>query len=169
MIERILIEGPDCSGKSTALDRIKNTLRWDAKSLHHLEGDQFQRYIKEYCSSEKIVFDRGHISELVYGKMWRGGNPFTEKEQTNLDFYLQRKGLIIFALPSEEVLIERYRKRNFQQQIKENELAQARNLFLEYSKKIPHILYKSSSIQELNELVAEVLKRTHDQTLRNSN
>jgi len=141
MIKRILIEGPDCSGKSTALDRIKNALRWDAKSLHHREGDQFQRYIKEYCSAENIVFDRGHFSESVYGRMWRGGNPFSQQEFNFLNFYLQREGLVIFALPSEETLISRYRARNFSQQIKENELSFARKLFLEKSQNVTNILY----------------------------
>lgn len=161
MIKRILIEGPDCSGKSTALDRIKNALRWDAKSLHHREGDQFQRYIKEYCSVENTVFDRGHFSEAVYGQMWRGGNPFSQQEFNFLNFYLQREGLIIFALPSEETLINRYRARNFSQQIKENELAFARKLFLEKSQNVTNILYTSSSYEELDNLVAEVLRRVN--------
>lgn len=161
MIKRILIEGPDCSGKSTAIDRIKNSLRWDAKSLHHREGDQFQRYIKEYCSAESIVFDRGHFSEAVYGQMWRGGNPFSKEEFDFLNFYLQRDGLIIFALPSEETLINRYSARNFSQQIKENELALARNLFLEKSQIVPYILYTSESYKELDDLVADVLRRVN--------
>jgi thymidylate kinase len=161
MIKRILIEGPDCSGKSTAIDRIKNSLRWDAKSLHHKEGDQFQRYLKEYCTAENIVFDRGHISESVYGQMWRGGNPFTKEEFNFLNFYLQREGLVIFALPSEETLISRYRSRSFSQQIKENELFIARNSFLEKSKLVPNILYTSSSYVELDELVKEVFRRVN--------
>jgi len=161
MIKRILIEGPDCSGKSTALDRIKNALRWDAKSLHHREGDQFQRYIKEYCSAENIVFDRGHFSEAVYGRMWRGGNPFSQQEFNFLNFYLQREGLVIFALPSEETLISRYRARNFSQQIKENELSFARKLFLEKSQNVTNILYTSSSYEELDNLVADVLRRVN--------
>ena len=161
MIKRILIEGPDCSGKSTALDRIKNALRWDAKSLHHREGDQFQRYVKEYCSAENVVFDRGHISESVYGKMWRGGNPFSEKEFDFLTFYLQREGLVIFTLPSDETLISRYRSRNFPQQIKENELSLARKLFLEKSQTMPHILYISSSYSELDVLVDSVVRRVN--------
>lgn len=161
MIKRILIEGPDCSGKSTALDRIKNAFKWDAKSLHHREGDQFQRYIKEYCSAENIVFDRGHISESVYGQMWRGGNPFSKEEFSMLNFYLQREGLVIFSLPSEEVLLSRYRSRKFDQQIKENELALARNLFLEQSHFIPNIIYTSSSYLELDELVEGVVRRVN--------
>ncbi len=161
MIKRILIEGPDCSGKSTALDRIKNALGWDAKSLHHRDGDQFQRYIKEYCSAENIVFDRGHFSEAVYGQMWRGGNPFSSQEFDFLNFYLRREGIIIFALPPEETLVSRYRSRNFSQQIKESELALARDLFLEKSKNVPHIFYTSSSFNELDGLVKNVLRRVN--------
>ena len=161
MIKRIFLEGPDCSGKSTAIDRIKNALRWDSKSLHHRDGDQFQRYLQEYCSAERIVFDRSHISESVYGQMWRGGNPFTKEEFNFLNFYMQREGLVIFDLPSEETLISRYRARNFQQQIKEEELTLARNLFLEKSEPVPHILYTSSSYRELDDLVVEVLRRVN--------
>ena len=65
MIKRIIIEGPDCSGKSTVVDRVKNELRWDSKSLHHREVYQFYRYLKEYSSANQIVFDRSHFSEIL--------------------------------------------------------------------------------------------------------
>ena len=65
-IIRIIVEGPDCSGKSTLVNRTKNDLRWDSKSLHHKEGNQFLRYLKEYAFSEQIVLDRSHFSEEVY-------------------------------------------------------------------------------------------------------
>jgi len=159
MIKRILVEGPDCSGKSTAIDRIKNALKWDAKSLHHREGDQFNRYIKEYCSADNTVFDRGHFSEAVYGQMWRGGNPFSEEEFTILNRYSQKEGLIIFAIPSEKTLIERYTTRDFLQQIKKNELPLARKLFVEQAQKVSHFSYASSSYQELDSLVDNILWR----------
>jgi hypothetical protein len=93
--------------------------------------------------------------------MWRGGNPFYQQEFNFLNFYLQRDGLVIFALPSEETLISRYRARNFSQQIKENELALARRLFLEKSQSVSNILYTSSSYEELDSLVADVLRRVN--------
>ena len=82
--KRIIVEGPDCSGKSTVVHRIKNALRWDSKSLHHKGGDQFSRYLREYANNDCIVFDRSHFSEIVYSKLWRNGSPFTEIESNIL-------------------------------------------------------------------------------------
>ena len=84
-LKRIIVEGPDCSGKSTLVDTLKNRLLWDAKSLHHKEGNQFQRYLKEYALGEEVVFNRAHFSENVYSKLWRGGSPFLEKEKEILN------------------------------------------------------------------------------------
>ncbi len=156
IINRVLIEGPDCSGKSTAVDRIKNALRWDAKSLHHRGVDQFERYVREYSLNENTVLDRGHFSEAVYGELWRGGNPFSEEEMKMLNFFAQRKSVIVFVCPALETMKQRYGQRNFQQQISSSELESSRNLFQKYLKEVNVIPYESSSYQELDELVAKI-------------
>ncbi len=156
MKTQILVEGPDCSGKTTLVERLKNELRWDAKALHHLNGNQFNRYLKEYALQEKIIFNRGHYSEIAYGKLWRAGNPFSAEEQQILDKICQQNMVIIFACPPLEVLQHRYRKRNFQQQIKYEELELVRNNFCEFMESVPHLLYQSASYDELQSLVTNV-------------
>lgn len=156
MITRIIIEGPDCSGKSTVVDRIKNALHWDSKSLHHREGNQFARYLKEYAASEHIVFDRSHFSEEVYSKLWRGGSPFSKEEKEILDNICRLNTLVIFTCPEAEVLKERYLKRGYEQQIKPEELEKSRELFCSEFSKVPHSLYTSKDYDELNVLVKEV-------------
>lgn len=155
MLKRIIVEGPDCSGKSTVVDRVKNMLHWDAKSLHHRNGDQFQRYLKEYTLSDNIVFDRSHISEIVYSQLWRGGSPFSQDEVRLLDDVVMKDGLFILVCPESSVLEERYLARNYEQQIKLEELKKSRDLFLR-SVDVPHILYKASSYDELDELLKSV-------------
>lgn len=159
-INKIIIEGPDCSGKSTVVERIKNSLRWDSKSLHHIEGNQFDRYLKEYAFAERVVFDRAHFSEEVYSILWRDGNPFSEKEKQILDSLACYRALIIFMCPDLEIMKERYRKRNFQQQIKLEELQKSRELFLERLANIPHLLYESKDYAELDKLLERVLEMT---------
>lgn len=158
MIARIIIEGPDCSGKSTLVDRIKNELRWDAKHLHHKDGNQFERYAKEYLTNERIVFDRSHFSEVVYGTMWRGGNPFSEEELKILNQISRTNTIIILTCPETEVLEKRYSTRGYKQQIKPEELKKSRDLFLNVFQNVPHILYKSESYDELESLVNYVKK-----------
>ncbi|MFA5887236.1 MAG: hypothetical protein WC852_00815 [Candidatus Nanoarchaeia archaeon] len=159
MITRIIVEGSDCSGKSTVVDRVKNALHWDSKSLHHREGSQFARYLKEYATNENIVFDRSHFSEEVYSNLWRGGSPFSKPEKQILDGICSIDTLIIFTCPPAEVLKERYLKRGYEQQIRLEELEKSRELFCSEFNGIPHRLYLSKNYGELEELIREVKER----------
>ena len=159
MKSQILVEGPDCSGKTTLVERLKNELHWDAKSLHHLKGNQFRRYLREYALSEQIVFNRGHFSEIVYGRLWRDGNPFSTEEHHILDGICRQNMIVILASPPLEVLQQRYQQRNFPQQIKYEELAVIDRYFREIMKDIPHLQYRSSSPQELQSLITILGKK----------
>lgn len=156
MIKSIIVEGPDCSGKSTVVDRIKNMLRWDSKSLHHREGNQFNRYLKEYAFGCKTVFDRSHISEIVYSILWRGGNPFNEREESILNEIVREKSLIIFVCPELEVIQKRYLNRDFDQQIKLDELEKSRKIFIEIMDKFAFIFYQSKDNDELDNLLKKI-------------
>ena len=155
-VNKIIIEGPDCSGKSTLVDRIKNVLRWDAKSLHHVEGDQFNRYLSEYVSANNTVLDRSHFSEIVYSDLWGRSRPFTKEEGRLLDFASQRNSVIIFACPTLEIMESRYKKRKFDQQIKFEELEKSRNLFIDTLNGIKKLAYFSRDFEELDNLVFKV-------------
>ncbi len=156
MKTQILIEGSDCSGKTTLVERIKNEFRWDAKALHHRDGEQFPRYLREYALSEQVVFNRGHFSEIVYGKLWRGGNPFSEEQQSILDAICRQKMLLIFACPPLETLQQRYRVRKFPQQIKYDKLVVVEEYFHELMGKMPHLSYRSTSYDELDSLLPQI-------------
>jgi len=156
MIKRIIIEGPDCSGKSTVVERIKNMLHWDSKSLHHIEGDQFERYLKEYANNLNTVFDRSHISEIVYSILWNRANPFSPDEQKMLNDICNNKVLIIFVCPDIEVIKSRYLNRKFEQQISFNELEKSREIFIEVMGKLPFLLYQSKDYEELDSLLKSV-------------
>ena len=153
----IIVEGPDCSGKSTLVDRLKNALRWDAKSLHHKPGNQFQRYLKEYALLENTVIDRSHFSEQVYSIMWRGGSPFNDAEKDMLDKIAQMQSLIILVCPDADALRKRYSSRNYAQQIKLEELEYSRELFMNELGGICNIHYKSRDYEELEAVVKGVL------------
>ena len=153
---QILIEGPDCSGKTTLVERLKNELHWDAKSLHHVKGNQFKRYLREYALQEQTIFNRGHYSEAAYGELWRGADPFSPEEKNILDQICRQNMIIIFACPSLEILQQRYQQRNFPQQIKYEELGAIRKNFCELMQDVPNLLYQSASYEELQSLLEQV-------------
>ncbi|GEM_PF-2438433 len=158
---QILIEGPDCSGKSTLINRLKNELCWDAKSLHHRPGNQFLRYLKEYSSQSEVIFDRGHISEAVYSTLWRGGTPFSGDELNILSGIVKLQMIAILALPKVSVLQSRYLARTYHQKINFSELETSASLFENYfdGKNIaPTIIYCSKDYGELEFVVQKVSK-----------
>ena len=157
-IKRIIIEGPDCSGKSTLVERVKNTLKWDARFLRHIEGDQFSRYLFEYASANEVVFDRSHFSENVYSKLWRGGSPFDRNQKKILDSICHEETLIIFTCPTNKVLRKRYLSRDFPQQIKLTELEKSRQFFVEEFKNVQKIIYRSRNFEELDNLLKYLIK-----------
>jgi len=155
-IIRVIIEGPDCSGKSTLVERVKNTLKWDSRYLRHKDGDQFERYLFEYASVNQVVFDRGHLSESVYSKLWRGGSPFSNKQKEILNKICCEKTLLIFACPSIKIIKNRYLSRNYGQQIKLEELELSRKLFIKEFKSLTKIVYKSKDYGELENLLKKI-------------
>lgn len=156
MFHFIIIEGMDCSGKSTLVNQLKNALHWDSKSLHHRKGDQFERYLKEYALQENTIFDRAHFSEKVYAQLWRGGNPFRKEQEEILNNIIKQRALVIFACPDSAVLKRRYEERDYEQQIRLYELEKSRELFCEALKTIPHRIYRSSNKEELKKLIEDV-------------
>ena len=154
----ILVEGPDCSGKSTLVDRLKNTIHWDSLSLHHRDGDQFSRYLQVYSSHNHVVFNRGHVSEAVYGRLWREGNPFTKEEWNVLNDVCNLRMLVIVSFPSIETMRLRYQERKYSQQLSFDELDASRNLFEHYTDRVSFVplWYHSESFNELEELVKKV-------------
>ncbi len=155
-IKRIIFEGPDCSGKSTAVNTIKNLLKWDSKALHHKEGDQFERYAKEYLLNSEIIFDRAHFSEVVYSELWNREKPFSEKESEFLNYIALKDTIVVFVIPDFKIIKERYLERKYEQQITLLELEKSVELFKKVMKNIKYIEYKASSFEELDELVEKI-------------
>ncbi len=80
----IVVEGTDGTGKSTlALDiaaKYGYTYKWLGKPD---KGEVWDTYCKAYCAiypGERVVFDRSHWSEDVYGPLFRGSSELTEEQ-----------------------------------------------------------------------------------------
>lgn len=93
----IIVEGPDNSGKNTLLHNIIDEYN-DVKIIHCHKPDSdaedpfqamkdiYWKYIEEVIHDntenyiDVTVFNRFHISEYVYGQIYRNGNPDLIKE-----------------------------------------------------------------------------------------
>jgi len=156
----VIIEGVECAGKTTLIDYLrKEKLPWDVKYVAHQEGDQFDRYMVEYITAHNILLNRSHISECVYGTLWRGGVPFEEYEQQTLDNYVRRHMVLVHCDAPTELLLDRYANRDFDQMAKVEELDAIRTGFERVLEGTDCIRYESTSQKELETAAEAIVER----------
>jgi thymidylate kinase len=106
-IKFIIVEGNDGTGKTTLVDELSGVLRpqgWDTKTLVHRLGDQFSRYLLEYSNADRIIFNRSHFAEQVFGSIYRGTNPFSDTELETLNAIVRQYAMVIYCdLPILEI------------------------------------------------------------------
>jgi thymidylate kinase len=106
-IKFIIVEGNDGTGKTTLVDELSGVLRpqgWDTKTLVHRPGDQFSRYLLEYSNADRIIFNRSHFAEQVFGSIYRGQNPFSDSELEMLNAIVRQYAMVIYCdLPILEI------------------------------------------------------------------
>ena len=103
----IVLEGGDCSGKSTLADHFVE--KYGAKKLHgRIFPDMWKyhtamlRLALKWADTELVVIDRLHLSELIYGQVYRGG-PAYDVAARCIDRVLQRAGAItVLCVPTDQ-------------------------------------------------------------------
>ncbi len=149
-MKNVIVEGIDCSGKSTLIKNLKFGLKkhggYDVKELEHKEcPSQFRRYMLEYSLAERIIFDRAHISEAVFGKILRNKFPFSDRESNMLNGFVRNDFITILAIPSYDDFQSRYQESKKLQVISNNDFDLINKEFMLYCKEINPIIYNSST------------------------
>ncbi|MBD3249505.1 hypothetical protein GF336_05650 [Candidatus Woesearchaeota archaeon] len=164
MIKGILVEGVDCSGKTTLVTRLKTDLSsygWDSQTCCHRSEDQFDRYLQIYCNSDRIIFDRGHFSEIVYGDLWRKSRHFQQWEIEWLNEYVLMHFIVIWCYASEECLKKRYTQQGINRKIKVDQLIHIQTAFENLFQHNSVIKYCSDSFVSLDKLVDMIYYLIH--------
>lgn len=96
----IILEGPDCSGKTTIAERIRELT--GANLLH--KGPPARDVISEYTldlqwyrpgQGVDIICDRWHLGEQVYGPILRGESGFDRASFAHVEKTLQVRGALL--------------------------------------------------------------------------
>jgi len=108
---RIILEGPDRAGKTT----IANSLKKLGYFVVHCEYKERHSDIVTHYESlldiaiDPIVFDRSFISEVVYGKIQRGGSRLPPQSYENLLRRLSNNGFkVLYVTENQTVLRDRF-------------------------------------------------------------
>jgi len=138
----ILVEGADCTGKSTLIQKMIEKVQKDKNSLYYVHNglypnskEAFDAYDDQIQISNRLIrikplnskyviciFDRGAISEFIYGKIIRRYDCFID-----LTLYLNlvasnQEFKLILCMPPIEFCIENWQKRLKQEYVQKKDL-----------------------------------------------
>lgn len=156
----IIVEGGDCSGKTTLVNRLRSKLSpqgWYSLSLSHRTTHQFERYLAKYLSDERIIYDRAHFSEIVYGKLWRAHAGFTTWQQQFLHDFVLDNFIVVLVQAPRGTLMQRYRARHQAQTIDISELEKAQDMFQREMRDRNIIQYHATDLESLDQVVNQVM------------
>lgn len=108
---RLILEGPDCAGKSTMAKELAERLNLDIiKSTYY--GPKTSDAYRSRLACQDVVIDRCWISEVIYSKYF-GCEPivddFTDRMLCNI--CVKRNIPIVVMLPPIDVIIQRMTER----------------------------------------------------------
>jgi hypothetical protein len=102
---------------------------WSTKTLDYRNTDYFIRHLQSYRLHPETIFDRGHISEVVYANLFRNSRSFSAQELHFLNEYTACKGTVLFCNPPLAITQERVRNAPYPKHIREDALEHVVNAF----------------------------------------
>lgn len=108
---RLILEGPDCAGKSTMAKELAERLRLDIIKSHK-NGPKNTDAYRERLACHNVVIDRCWISELIYAKYF-GKTPIVDDFEDELlcEVCMRRHIPIVVMSPPLDVLKRRMSER----------------------------------------------------------
>lgn len=114
-----ILEGPDCSGKTTlSQDRMfrLDTVLHQGPYKNNVYIETFDLLYRSWALDKPIVCDRLHLGEQVYGPIFRGHNMLTDTDQDHLESILLKhyRPVVVLCLPSLDVALYAWQDRSAQ-------------------------------------------------------
>lgn len=116
-METILIEGPDCSGKSTLIEEMFPSFVKIHNGRYPSQLAAYSAYL-EQCDKQRsshirpnTVYDRMHISEIVYAHVMRGITDIPDYFKQVENRLLSMHCVLVVCLPHFSSVIKAWRNR----------------------------------------------------------
>ena len=140
MINKIVVEGPNNVGKTSLVNRLMNVHGLNTWKVIHMTGNDdnsFKHYDELFGTDENIIFDRAHVGEMIYPKIYGRKSTLTEKEFLELCRKYKDKILYIFVNANINFVIKANANKN--ERFNQSEFLTEQFEFLQYSQKIEDI------------------------------
>lgn len=110
-----IVEGPDCSGKSTLCKKLHEAFGYPVYHLTYYSDkekmeEQFREIYQIIDRGESVIIDRFLLSNMIYGIVYHDGETISDLEKY-IDYLGCNQSTLILALPnSREWWIEQFKK-----------------------------------------------------------
>ena len=110
----VIVEGPDASGKSTLTAFLGAALEAPTKHVtSETGGHLLQLQALALLNHPRTIFDRFHVSEQIYGPVYRGGPRFNRHWNARLEEWLYEYfgAVMVMCLPPLDVAKQEWEER----------------------------------------------------------
>lgn len=142
----IIVEGPDCAGKSTLCSLLSAVLKLDIIHLSNKSDNSYKAYLQriEDMAKKPVIYDRFFFSEAVYSQILKRERAFSDSEYVDLKNKLHDNAIqVIHCTREDSILLERYKTRG-EDFVTRSELINISNCFWD------HFRYFNATIIELD-------------------
>lgn len=161
-----IIEGCDCSGKTTLIEQLKEALNMQVikgSSFEHSQCTQeelYQKFDSMIMDNDTAIFDRFIYSNEVYASLYDDYAMLSCQQRRDLEWIINHMSVIIYLYASEEVLAERLGTRG-DDYVKSERipsiLAKYDQALLQVDKRIPILSY-DTEMMSTEDIVKDILK-----------
>jgi thymidylate kinase len=113
----LIIEGPDCSGKSTLIAAAFADFCVIHNGVYKSPTDAFNRFMQQIPSVHNavnhpiLIWDRNYPSELIYGDIYRQKTLTAEQTEEVETAHLAMGTIVVLCLPPRDVVLAAWRDR----------------------------------------------------------
>lgn len=108
----IIIEGPDGAGKSTLAHALVRDYGYGYVHFSQPKQDPLLEYLPAWTHEDKLVVDRFHLGEGVYGPLYRGKDGLGPLSRWYVDQWLESRGAVLVLKTADvDTLVKRCERR----------------------------------------------------------
>lgn len=165
MVNLLAVCGSDCSGKTTLINRLQESLNWEVVKgssfeLSSCSNEELYQKFEEMTHFENVIFDRFIYCNEVYAPLYKDFALLTDDQRREIESKISNRVIIIYLEAEMDTLIERMNLRG-DDYVTVDKLAEIKEKYNESISKIKNVevLKFNTTYKSTDSIVNDILAR----------